>query len=67
VRQKFGGFDSADRVSNQMAELVPPLVSDRGTKVLDLDQPFADEHHLGHIGDAGTRDRMLQRGIQFLR
>jgi hypothetical protein len=53
MREELGRFDSSDRVFDQVAELAPLLVRDRGTKVLDLNQPFADEYDLSDFGDAG--------------
>jgi hypothetical protein len=46
MRQKFRGLDSADCVFDKMAELLALVLSDRGSQILDLDQPFTDENDL---------------------
>jgi hypothetical protein len=52
VRQKLGRLDPPDRVFDQMAELLPLLVGNRGVEVLNLNQPLADEDDLGDLGNA---------------
>src|SRR5438105_9262017 len=53
VGQELGGFDPADRVLDQVAELFALFVPDDRPEVLNLDQTLTDKHHLGYIGDAG--------------
>jgi hypothetical protein len=56
VGQELRRLDSPDRIFDQLAEFASLLVRDRGTKVLNLYQPLADEDHLGHLGDAGDQE-----------
>ena len=51
--RNWADFDPSDRVVDQMAELLALLVADDRSEVLDLDQPLADKHHLGDVGDTG--------------
>jgi len=46
VGQKLGRLDSPDRVFNDLAEFLASFVRDGGLKILNLDQPFADEYNL---------------------
>lgn len=39
VGQELGGLDTADRVFHELTEFLPLLVGNRGSRVLDLDQP----------------------------
>src|SRR5579859_3882981 len=51
VGQELRGLDPADRVVNQLAELLALLLSDRGAEVLDFRQPLTDEHDLRDLRD----------------
>ena len=51
MRQEPGRFDPSDGVVDQPAELLALLFGDGGTEILDLDQPFPDEHDLGNVRD----------------
>src|SRR2546425_8038660 len=64
VGQKLGGLDPPDGVFNQLAEFLALLLSDRGTQVLDFDQPLADENHQRDVGDAGDPGVANQLRIQ---
>ena len=64
VGEKLGRFDPSDRVLNQVAELRALLVTDRGPEVLNLDQPFADKHHLSDVCDTGGPGRADQLRIE---
>jgi hypothetical protein len=37
-----------------MAELFALFVADDRSEVLNLDQPLADKHYLGYVGDTGN-------------
>jgi hypothetical protein len=52
VGKKLRGFDSPDCVLDQQAELLALLFADCGAQILDLNQPFADEHNLCDLGNA---------------
>jgi hypothetical protein len=52
VRQKSRRLDLADSLMDQLAELVPLLVSYCCAQVLDLDQPLAHEHDLRDFGNS---------------
>ena len=44
-------LDPPDRVFDQSCELLPLCVGNCGPEVLNFDQPFADEDHLGYFVD----------------
>src|ERR1700739_1070140 len=46
VGEELGRFDPADGACRQLAEFPTLLVGDSSSKVLHLDQPLANEHHL---------------------
>jgi hypothetical protein len=50
--QKMRRFDLPNCGTDQSTELAPLLVGDRGSQVLDLDQAFAHEYHLGNFRDS---------------
>jgi hypothetical protein len=50
VGQELGGLDAADRVFHELAEFLTLLVGNRGSQVLHLDQPLANEYDLGNFG-----------------
>jgi len=52
VRQELCGFDSLDRVPYQATELLALPVGNRGSQVLNLDLPFADEYDLSDLGNS---------------
>jgi hypothetical protein len=61
VRQELGRFDPANRILDQVAELLSLLVSDGCPEILNLDQPLAHKHHLSHVcdtGDPGIADQL---------
>src|SRR5258707_1854596 len=67
VRQELGGFDPPDRVLNQVAELLALFVADGCPEVLNLDQAFADKHHLSHVCDTcdpGIANQLRIQGQQ---
>jgi hypothetical protein len=56
VGQELGCFDPPNRILDQVAKLLSLPVADGCPKVLNLDQPLADKHHLSHVGDAGDQE-----------
>src|ERR1019366_7289087 len=69
VRSKLACFDLADRGSDQLAELTPLLVADRGLEILDLGNTLADKGHNRHIGnpaDPGVADQLRIKSQQTL-
>jgi hypothetical protein len=50
--EELGGLDSPDRVLDQKTKLLALQVGDRGTQVLDLDQPLTNKHQLSDFRDA---------------
>src|SRR5207302_5069994 len=46
VGQELGGLDPANRVFHELAEFLTLFVGNRGSQVLHLDQPLADEYDL---------------------
>src|SRR5579872_4716587 len=64
MRQELRRLDPGDRVHDQLPELLPLFVGDGSTEVLDFDQPFADEDHLGDFGDAGHPGIADQLGVE---
>jgi hypothetical protein len=54
MRQELSGFDSLDGILDQLTELPPLFVSDRGAEVLNFDEPLADKDHLSHFRDASN-------------
>ncbi|HET7441821.1 MAG TPA: hypothetical protein VFJ47_11015 [Terriglobales bacterium] len=50
--KKLCFLDVSDRVRNQIPEFPSLLVADYRPEVLDLDQSFANEHHLSNFRDA---------------
>ena len=53
VRQKLGCFDPANGVLDQIAKFFSLFVANSGSEILNLDQPFADKHHLRDFCDTG--------------
>jgi hypothetical protein len=53
VGQKFGGFDSSDRILDQSPELFGLFVGDNCPEVLNFDQTLADEHQSSDVSDTG--------------
>src|SRR5207253_11423217 len=53
VWQELSRLDLPDGDLNQLTELAPLLIRDRGVQVLNLDQPLAHENHLCDFGDTG--------------
>jgi hypothetical protein len=53
VRQELGGLNPANRVFDQLTELLPLFLGDGGPQVLNFDQPLANEDNLSDLGDAG--------------
>ena len=47
--QELGGLNSADGVFDQLAEFVTLFFGDRGSQVLNFDQPLANENNLGNL------------------
>src|SRR5208337_4035936 len=64
VRQEQSGFDPADRVFDHGFELLPLLVRDRGSQVLDFHHALADEDDLGDVIDSGHPGIANQLRIQ---
>ena len=63
-------FDLADGSPDQLAELPPLLVADRGLEVLDLGNTLADEGHNRYIGDPadpGVADELWIQGQESCR
>jgi hypothetical protein len=53
VWQELRRFDPSDGIVDQPAEFLTLFVSDGGAKVLDLDQPLANEHDLSDVCNTG--------------
>src|SRR5438105_4287967 len=51
VGQELGGLDLLDGRFDELRELAPLLIRDRGVQVLNLDQPLAHENNLGNFRD----------------
>src|ERR1039458_4069447 len=70
VGRKVGRFDPTDRALHQAAKLLTLFLRDRGAQVLNLDQAFADENHLGHFRNASdprVADQLRIQGKQSFR
>ncbi len=52
VGQELGSFNLLDGRFDQLSELAPLLICDRGVQVLDLDQALAHENYLCDFGNA---------------
>jgi hypothetical protein len=65
VRQKLCGLNSLNGVIYQTPEFLPLFIGDRGPQVLNLDQSFANEYHLGDFSNAShprvTNQLRIQR------
>jgi hypothetical protein len=49
-----------------MSEFFTLVVADSGAKILNLDQPLADEHHLSDVrdaGDPGVTNQLLKKRL----
>ena len=62
--QKPRRLNPADRVFDQLAELLALLLGDGGSQVLNFDQPLADENNLSDLGDAGHPRVANKLGIE---
>ena len=51
--QELRGLNSADGVIDQLAEFVTLFFGDRGSQVLNFNQPLTDENNLGDFRDTG--------------
>src|SRR5690349_21851342 len=51
MRQKVSGVDLLNRVLEQGSKFFALVFGDSCAPILDLDQPLADEDHLGDFGD----------------
>ena len=49
MRQKLSRFDTVDRVFDQLTELTPLLVSDRGAELLKFDELLAHKYDLSNV------------------
>src|SRR5579864_2671418 len=61
VGQELSGLDPANRVVDQLAELLALLFGDSGAEVLDFREPLTDEHDLCDLGDTrhpGVADQL---------
>jgi hypothetical protein len=65
VRQEVRRLDSADCAFHQSTEFLALLVSDGSVQVLNLDQPFADEHDLGDLRSSTHPGVADELGIQY--
>src|SRR5438445_8771564 len=64
VGQELSRLDLPDGGFDQLPELAPLLIRDRGVQVLNLDQPLAHENNLGDFGDAGHPGIASQLWVQ---
>ena len=68
--QELSSFDLTGRCFDQLAKLPPLLFGDRSRQILNLRDPFPDEGHDGHLGDAadpGVADQLQIQSGQALR
>ena len=60
----MGGFDSPNRVFDDLAKLVAFLSSNCGAQVLNFHQALANEDNLGHFRDAGDPGVANELGVK---
>jgi hypothetical protein len=53
MRQEETGLDPSDCVFHQSCKFLPLFLGNRGTQILDFNQPLAHEDNLGNFVDPG--------------
>src|SRR5438132_11796601 len=64
VGQELRRLDLPDDRFDQLPEFAALLICDSGVQVLNFDQAFAHEHHLGDVGDSGDPGITNQLRVQ---
>ena len=62
--QELGRLDLADGLMDQGIELLPLLVGDRSSQILNLDQTLTHKNDLGDVGDSRYPGIAEQLGVE---